>query len=88
MRFSKDNVAELTADSGDEVAEEMYESFDEGDIEAAVTWWDSAIELRESEGMVGGGTFHGPDEITSSSSMTGRRPEDVVRRHRPVRCGL
>ena len=41
----------------------MYESFADGDIEAVIATWDAGIELREPEGLVGGGTLHGPDEI-------------------------
>lgn len=46
-----------------ETVKQMYESFAEGDINAVVATWTPDIELREPEGVVGGGTFHGPDEI-------------------------
>jgi ketosteroid isomerase-like protein len=41
----------------------MYESFAEGDIDAVTASWDATIELREPEGIVGGGTLRGRDEI-------------------------
>jgi ketosteroid isomerase-like protein len=41
----------------------LYESFAEGDIAAVTATWDDDIELREPEGIVGGGTLHGHEEI-------------------------
>lgn len=52
-----------TAKSNVETVKGMYESFADGDIEAVIATWDSTIELSEPEGIVGGGTLHGPDEI-------------------------
>jgi hypothetical protein len=46
-----------------ETVKGMYESFAEGDIDAVTATWDATIELREPEGLVGGGTLHGPEEI-------------------------
>ncbi|MDS0300362.1 nuclear transport factor 2 family protein [Halogeometricum sp. S1BR25-6] len=46
-----------------ETAANLYESFAEGDLDAATAGWDADIELREPEGIVGGGTFRGRDEI-------------------------
>ncbi|ELZ31407.1 hypothetical protein C474_08897 [Halogeometricum pallidum JCM 14848] len=46
-----------------ETVTRMYESFAEGDIDAVVATWDSGIELHEPEGIVGGGTLRGRDEI-------------------------
>lgn len=41
----------------------LYESFADGDIDAVVSSWAPEIELIESEGLVGSGTFRGPDQI-------------------------
>ena len=56
-------MARATAKSNVETVKGMYKSFAEGDIEAVVATWDPTIELSEPEGIVGGGTLHGPDEI-------------------------
>lgn len=41
----------------------IYESFAEGDIDAIAATWAPDIALTEPTGRVGGGTFHGRDEI-------------------------
>jgi ketosteroid isomerase-like protein len=46
-----------------ETARGTYEPFAEGDIDAVTATWDAIIELREPEGIVGGGTLRGHDEI-------------------------
>lgn len=46
-----------------ETVKGMYESFAEEDIDAVTATWDPSIELREPEGIVGGGTLRGHDEI-------------------------
>lgn len=56
-------VARVTANSNVETAKGMDESFAAGDTEAVIATWDSSIELDEPEGLVGGGTLYGPDEI-------------------------
>lgn len=56
-------MARATAKSNVETVRRMYESFAEGDIETVVATWGLTIELSEPEGIVGGGTLHGPDEI-------------------------
>lgn len=49
-----------------ETVKRMYESFAEGDIGSVVATWTPDIELREPEGMIGGGTHHGSDGITEN----------------------
>lgn len=44
----------------------IYESFAEGDVEAIVATWAPDITMIEPEGMVGGGSYHGPDEIVEN----------------------
>lgn len=56
-------MAEPTEKSNVETVRGLYESFAEGDIDSVVNTWASDIELIEPEGLVGSGTFEGPDEI-------------------------
>lgn len=56
-------MAEPTEKSNVETVRGLYESFAEGDINSVVNTWASDIELIEPEGLVGSGTFEGPDEI-------------------------
>lgn len=41
----------------------IYESFVAGDVDAVVATWAPDIEFNAPEGLIGGGTFHGPGEI-------------------------
>jgi ketosteroid isomerase-like protein len=56
-------MASPSAKSNVETVKGMYESFAEGDIDAVTATWDATIELREPEGIIGGGTLHGQEEI-------------------------
>lgn len=56
-------MANSAMNSNVEIVKGLYDSFAEGDIDAVTATWDDAIELREPEGIVGGGTLHGHDQI-------------------------
>lgn len=56
-------MAKSEMQSNVETVKGMYKSFAEGDIDAVTATWGATIELREPEGIVGGGTLHGKDEI-------------------------
>lgn len=56
-------MAGSTTKSNVETVQGLYESFAEGDTDAVVDTWAPDIELIEPEGLVGSGTFRGPDEI-------------------------
>lgn len=56
-------MAKSAAQSNVETVQGLYQSFAEGDIDAVVDTWAPDIELIESEGLVGSGTFRGVDEI-------------------------
>lgn len=49
--------------SNAETIQGLYESFAVGDINAVIDTWAPDIELIESEGLIGSGTFCGVDEI-------------------------
>lgn len=56
----------------------MYDSFAEGDIEAIGDIMDPDVELHEPEGIAGGGTHHGFDEIVENVfSRLGSEWKDV-----------
>ena len=58
----------------------MYEAFAEGDIEAVTATWAPDIEFTEAEGLVGGGTYHGAEEIVEDvfATMANKREEVSV----------
>lgn len=56
-------MAKPTAKSNLETVAGLYRSFADGDIDAVVDTWAPDIELIESEGLIGSGTFRGADEI-------------------------
>lgn len=60
-------MSSLATDSNIGTVKGMYESFAEGDIEAVAATWASDIEFNEPEGFIGGGTFHGSDEIIENA---------------------
>jgi ketosteroid isomerase-like protein len=56
-------MTEPTAKSNVETVRGLYRSFADGDLDAVVDTWDPDIELIETEGLIGSGTFRGADEI-------------------------
>lgn len=56
-------MANSAATGNVETARGLYESFAAGDVDAVTATWDATIELREPDGIVGGGTLRGKDEI-------------------------
>ena len=61
-----------------ETVKGLYESFAEGDIEAKRNHVDPDVALHEPEGIAGGGTHHGFDEIVDDVfSRLGTQWEDV-----------
>lgn len=61
------NMSSLATDSNIGTVKGMYESFAEGDIEAVAATWAADIEFNDPEGFIGGGTFHGSDEIIENA---------------------
>ncbi|MDY6764576.1 MAG: nuclear transport factor 2 family protein [Halobacteria archaeon] len=53
----------MTETKNVDTVREVYEVFSKGDIEAVVATWQPDIELVEPEGIIGGGSYHGPEEI-------------------------
>jgi steroid delta-isomerase-like uncharacterized protein len=70
--MSPDNNVETEklAESNGETVKSMYEAFAEGDIEAMTATWAPDIEFTEAEGLVGGGTYHGAEEIVEDVFAT------------------
>ena len=61
-----------------ESVQRLYESFTKGDFETIRAIMDSDVELHEPKGIVGGGTYHGFDEIAENVfSKIGNEWEDV-----------
>lgn len=61
-----------------ESVQELYDSFAKGDFEAIRDIMDPDVELHEPQGIPGGGTHHGFDEIVENVfSRLGTEWEDV-----------
>lgn len=59
-------MTESTVRRNVEIVCGLYESFADGDIDAVVDTWAPDVELIESEGLIGSGTFRGADAIVEN----------------------
>lgn len=59
-------MTESTVRGNVEIVRGLYESFADGDIDAVVDTWAPDVELIESEGLIGSGTFRGADAIVEN----------------------
>ena len=58
-------MAKKTVQRNEEIAREMYESFNRGDIDAVVARMHDDIEWIEPEGAVEGGTYRGTEAVVT-----------------------
>lgn len=56
-------MSETRMRSNVEIIRGLYESFAVGDIDSVVETWAPDVELIETEGLIGSGTFRGADDI-------------------------
>ena len=59
-------MSRATEKTNAEIAQDLYDSFASGDIEAIRAVMHPDVELHEPRGIVGGGTHHGFDEIVEN----------------------
>jgi len=60
------DVSREAVETNTKIVRRLYGSFAEGDIDAVRTLVDPDVELREPQGIVGGGTIRGFDEIVEN----------------------
>lgn len=66
-------------ESNVEIVQTVYESFNDGDIDSALTTMADDIEWVEPDGFVFGGIYHSPDEVLENVFMPAKEEFEMFR---------